>query len=158
MWRGRRARPRFAARRGRGPAASGRARRGRSTGGAVVPRLAHERLEQPHVLAGLRVPEHAEREAARRILERLDRPVVGARRPAQPLAEPAEALVVMRLDRRVVADQRAELRLGLDRDVVLGELAGQLLVLLVPDHLGQVLDEVAAESDVQHLRAATYGP
>ena len=46
------------------------------------------------------------------------------------------------------------MRLRLDRDVVLGELAGQLLVLLVADHLGQVLDEVAAERDVQHLRAA----
>src|SRR3954467_14797587 len=98
MWRGRRSRPRFAAPRGRGPAASGRARRGRSTGGAVVPRLAHERLEEPQVLPGLRVPEPAEREAARGVLERLDRPVVGGGGTAQPLGEPAEALVVVRLD------------------------------------------------------------
>src|SRR6478735_219632 len=152
-WRGRTSRQRFAAPRGPGPAASGRARRDRSTGGAVVPRLADERLEQPQVLPGLRMPEHAEREAVRGILERLDRAVGGARRLAQTLAEPTEALMVMRLHRRVLAQQPAELRLRIDRNAVLGELARELLVLLVADDVRQVLDEVAAEGDVEHLRA-----
>src|SRR4029079_6039435 len=122
-WRGRRSRPRSAAPRGPAPAASGRARRDRSTGCAVVPRLANERLEQPQVLPGLRMPEHAEREAARGILKRLDRAVVGPRRLAQPVPEPAEALMVMRLHRRVLAQQPAELRLGIERHAVLCELA-----------------------------------
>jgi hypothetical protein len=50
------------------------------------------------------MPEHAQREAARGVLERLDRAVVGARGLPQALAEPTEALVVMRLDRRVLAE------------------------------------------------------
>src|SRR5690242_19258733 len=138
----------------RGPAGSERAPRGRSTRGAVVLRLADERLEETQVLTSLGVPEHAEGEAARRIFQRLDGAVVGARGLAQAVAEPAEALVVVRLDRRVVADQPAERRLRLDRDVVVGVLARLLLVLLVADDVRQVLDEVAAEGDIQQLRAA----
>ena len=47
--------------------------------------LLHERLEERQVLALLRMPEDADGEALRRILERLDRPVVGppaSRRPS----------------------------------------------------------------------------
>ena len=57
-------------------------------------RLRNERVEELHVLAGLGMPEHAESEAPLRILERLDRAVVGPRRLAEPLADAAEALVV----------------------------------------------------------------
>ena len=52
--------------------------------GRVVLRLAHERLEQTDVLAGLRVPEDTDGEPLRRILDRLDRPVVGVRRLDEP--------------------------------------------------------------------------
>ena len=38
---------------------------------------------------------------------------------------------------------------------MVGEHARRVPVLLVPDHLGQVLDEIAAERDVQHLASAT---
>src|SRR5205823_8536429 len=58
------------------------------------------------IFAGLGMPEDADREPRVRILERLDRPVVGVRRDAQALAEPAEALVVMRLYRRAVAAEQ----------------------------------------------------
>ena len=64
------------------------------------------------------------------------------------------ALVMVRLHGRSVAEQPREPRAGLDRDVVVGEAAGALLVPVVPDEVGQVLDQVAAERDVQHLRAA----
>ena len=50
------------------------------------------------------------REALRGLLDRLQRAVLGARRLDQALAEPAEALVVVRLDRRALAEQRAESR------------------------------------------------
>ena len=40
---------------------------------------------------------------------------------------------------------------------MLGEDAGYLLVTLVPDEVGDVLLEVAAERDVEHLRAAADG-
>ena len=61
---------------------------------------------------------------------------------------------MMRLDRGALTEQRAEPRSLLDLDLVVGEDARRLLVLLVADDLGQVLDEVAAAGDVQHLRAA----
>ena len=67
------------------------------------------------------------------------------------------ALVVMRLDRRALAEELAELRRRLDAHVVVGEDARRVLVPLVADDLGQVLDEVAAARDVQHLRAAADG-
>ena len=41
-------------------------------------------------------------------------------------------------------------------DLVVGEHPGRVLVLLVADDLGQVLDEIAAARDVQHLRAAAH--
>ena len=77
--------------------------------------LLDERLEEREVLALLRVPEHAEREAVRRVLQRLDRPVLGPGRFAQPLAKAAEALMMRGLDRRAVAEDLAELRFALHR-------------------------------------------
>ena len=53
-----------------------------------------------------------------------------------------------------LAEHRSEPRAGLDLDVVVGEGARCVLVPLVADDVRQVLHEVAAERDVQHLRAA----
>src|ERR687885_766776 len=80
-----------------------------------------ERLEELHVLARLRMPEDAEREAPIRRLHGLDRPVLGVRRDPEALAEPAEALVVVGLHRRAIAEQRLQPRPALDRHVVVGE-------------------------------------
>src|SRR5690349_8659585 len=91
--------------------------------GAVLPRFFDEGLEQPSVLAGLGVPEDAKGEASLRILERLERSVVRVCRFAEPLTELSEALVVVRLDRRMVAEQRLEARACLERHVVVGVLA-----------------------------------
>jgi hypothetical protein len=44
--------------------------------------------------------------------------------------------MVVRLHRRTVAEQRAHSAAGVQRHLVLGELAGDLLVLLVADDLG----------------------
>src|SRR5437667_5662688 len=112
-----------------------------------------ERLEELHVLARLRMPEDAESKAPIRGLDRLDRPVHSVCGDSQPLADPAEALVVMRLDRRAVAEQRFQLRSRLERHVVVSEGARRVLVLLVADDLREVLDEIPAARDVQHLRA-----
>src|SRR6478609_2276742 len=65
--------------------------------GAVLAGFLHEGLEQAVILADLRVPEHAEREAPVGIFQRLERPVVRMRRLAEPLAELPESLVVVRL-------------------------------------------------------------
>src|SRR6202022_3794630 len=112
---------------------------------AVLGGLADELFEQPCVVTRLGVPEHAEGEAPLGILEPLDRPVFGPGQGSEPGAEPAEALVVVRLDRRAVADQRPEHAVGVDVDLVLGEDAGNELVFLVADYVGQVLPGVPAE-------------
>ena len=65
-----------------------------------------------------------------------------------------EALVVVRLHRRVVAEQRAEPRPRVERRPRGRRTARGVLVPVVADDIREVLDEVAAERDVQHLRAA----
>src|SRR4051794_5354631 len=125
--------------------------------GAVLAALFDEGLEQALVLADLGVPEDAQREAALRVLERLERAVVRPCRLAEAPAELPEALVVVRLDRRVVAEQRLEPRARLERHVVVGVLTRRVLVLVVADEVGKMLDEVAAEADVQHLAPTADG-
>lgn len=64
----------------------------------------------------------------------------------------------MRFDRGVRATQHSpEPAFCVERDRVVGELAGGVLVALVAHHVGQVLDEVTAARDVQRLRAAAHG-
>ena len=75
---------------------------------AVGARLVDERAEERRVLALLRVPEHADGEPLAGILDRLERAVLGPGRLDEPVADAAEALVVVRLDRRPLAEQRAE--------------------------------------------------
>src|SRR5262249_27116213 len=100
------------------------------------------------------MPEDAEGEATLRVLEGFDGAVGGARGFVQATAERSEALVVMRLHVVAVAEDRCEPGLGEHLDVVLGEDARRLLVDVRPDTVGYVLLQVAAERDVQHLRAA----
>ena len=68
--------------------------------------------------------------------------------------EAGVALMVVRLHVDLGSENTGEAASRLDLDLVLRELAGRLLVLLVPDQVRQVLDQIAAERDVQHLRAA----
>ena len=121
---------------------------------AISGGLVDERLEQLQILARLGMPQHAEREPPLGILDRLDRAVLGVRRGPQAAAEPAKRLVVMRLNGSMVAHDRAEPRSFFDHHIVVGEDAGRVLVPLVTDHLRQVLNQVAAERHVQHLRPA----
>src|SRR3954453_5319246 len=71
---------------------------------AVRARLVDEPAEEADVLARLRMPEHADDEAAVLRLEALHGAVVGPRERAQALAEPARALVVVRLHRAALAE------------------------------------------------------
>src|SRR3954468_24434194 len=82
-----------------------------SSSGAAVPVLAglrDELLEEREVLALLGEPQDAEREPAPGFAERLDRPVLGPRDRRQPLPQPAEALVVVRLHGRSLAEGLVE--------------------------------------------------
>ena len=73
-----------------------------------LPRGLDELLEEALVLACLGMPQHAEGEPLVGILEPLDDAVLGPRDLPQPVADPAEALVVVRLDRAArPADARA---------------------------------------------------
>ena len=57
----------------------------------------------------------------------------------------------------MVAEQRLEPRARLERHVVVGVLTRSVLVLVVADEVRKMLDEVAAEADVQHLAPAADG-
>src|SRR5512133_3596706 len=102
------------------------------------------------------MPEHTHGEAPAWILHRFNRPVLGVRRNPQALPDPPDSLVVVRLHRRMVAEQRPEPRSLFQRHVVLGERAGRMPVLLVADDLREVLYEVSPTRDIQHL-ATTAG-
>src|SRR5436190_6116574 len=121
---------------------------------AVGPRLVDKRFEEPQILGFLRMPENAEREAPLGVFDRLERAVLGPRRFAETRTKPAEPLVVMRLHGRAFAEKVREARARLEVDVVVCELAGRVFVLLVSHDFRQVLDEIAAESDVHHLAPA----
>ena len=123
---------------------------------AIAPGLVDERLEEALVLFHLGMPQDGDREALVRVLEPLERPVLGPRRLDEPLPHAPHALVVARLHAVVArADDLREPRSVLHLDRVLGERAEHLAVALVTDRLRQVLDEVAAADDVQQLEAAT---
>jgi hypothetical protein len=128
-----------------------------SPSGAVPAGFADESLEEREVLALFGMPEDAESEAARRILDCLDRSVVGPCGLAESCAELAERLMVMRLHRRPVSENLSDQRFRPDTHFVVGELAGRVQMTVVAHDLGQVLDEVAAERDVQDLAAAAHG-
>ena len=97
------------------------------------------------------MPQDADEERLPGVLHGLDDSVLGPGDLAQAVAEPAETLVMVRLDR---AADLAEARVRGNADAVLRELAGDGAVLLVPDDVGEVLNEVAAAHDVQHLGPA----
>src|SRR5581483_7734622 len=79
--------------------------------GVVPRRLGDELVEEPRVVAGLRVPEDAHGERPIRVLERLDGTVVRAGGDAKTVADTAEALVVVRLHARPLAKQPPDLRI-----------------------------------------------
>src|SRR5207244_465582 len=124
---------------------------------AIRAGLGYEGFEERCVLALLRVPEDAESEALRGILDALERAVVRPRRFSQSLAQPPEPLVVVRLDRRSLADQASQPARRVDAHRVIGEDPERLPVLLVAHALRQVLDEVATSRDVQELAPAADG-
>src|SRR5215216_7579712 len=125
--------------------------------GAVMAGFADESLEEREVLALFGMPEDAESETLRRILDGLNRSVAGPCGLAKSCAEPTECLMVMRLDRCPVSENPTDQGFRPDTHLVVGELAGRVQMTVVAHDLGQVLDEVAAERDVQDLAAAAHG-
>src|SRR5437867_405119 len=120
--------------------------------GDVRPCLVDERLEQALVLAGLGMPENTEREPSGRVLERLERPVLGPGGLDQAVADAPDTLVVARVDSGLPSTEHCgQLRPLLDLDRMQREHAADLPVLRVADGVGEVLDEIAAAHDVEEL-------
>ena len=123
--------------------------------GAVAARLADERLEKTLVVLHLRVPEDADREAPTRVLEALERAVLGPGRLDEPLPHPADALMVARLHGVVtVTEDLGESRPSPHVHRVLRERPEHLTVAVVADGVREVLHEVPAADDVEELEAA----
>ncbi len=117
--------------------------------------LVDERFEEALVLLHLGMPEHGYREALVGILEPFERAVLRPRGLDEALPHPADSLVVARLHAVVaLAEDLGEPRAALHLDGMLGERSEHLPVPLVPDALGQMLDEVAAAEDVEELETA----
>src|SRR5262249_36109347 len=108
----------------------------------------HELLEEALVLARLGLPQHPDDKRLLRILDPRDCAVLGPGDFTQAVAHLADALVVVGHDR---AADLADTRRRIYADAVLRELAEGLAMLLVSDDVRQVLDEVAAARDVEHL-------
>src|SRR5262249_37198338 len=83
----------------------------------------YQRFEEREILALFGMPQDAEGEAARWVLQALHGAVGGMRRHVQAVADSAEALMVVRLHVVPVAEDLAELRPRIDRHVVVGEHA-----------------------------------
>src|SRR3954453_18522585 len=100
------------------------------------------------------MPEDPECEASARILERFEGAVFRPRGLLQPITQAAIALVVMALDGCMVAEDLLDTGARLELDVVVGELTRSVFVLLVADDVREMLDEIAAQRDVQDLAPA----
>src|SRR5262245_4715057 len=100
------------------------------------------------------MPLHADDESLRRVFDPFERAVGRPRRFDETVAEATERLMMVRGDAHGCTDDLAELRAFLDLDRMHREFAGHLLVDVVPDFLGQVLDEVSTTRDVQELEPA----
>src|SRR5207302_3824769 len=98
-----------------------------------------------------RMPQDAHREAPARILDRLDRSVLGMRGDAKALSDPPDSLVMMRLHRSTVPEQRRKPRAVLHRHVVIRVRTRRVLVLLIADDIRQMLHEITAGRDRQPL-------
>jgi hypothetical protein len=127
-------------------------------------RRGHQRVEQPRIPALLRMPLHTDREARRATghLEALDRAVGRPRGGDQAVPELVHGLVVM--GRRVQpgipagpGQYPAQHPGRGDPDQVTAEPAVRPGVLLVPDHLRQVLVQGAAPDHVEQLDAPADG-
>ncbi len=103
----------------------------------------------------LRMPEHPEHERAGRVFYRLHRVVFGSAGNDQPVPDLAHPLVVVGLyGRPLGADGAGGEGVGCESDLVVGEGAGGVAVLLVAEHVGEVLLQAAAVGDVQDVHPA----
>src|SRR6266545_1245656 len=101
------------------------------------------------------MPLHADHEPLARVLDRLDEPVVGAPAGGRQPAGIGDALVVERVDDDHVAEDPVAEAAGDELDLVLAELgAGDRAVVVVPQHVGQVLVQLPPVRHGHQLHAA----
>src|SRR6476646_8859014 len=121
---------------------------------AVLACLLDECLEERSVLTGLRMPLDADDESVRRVLHALECPVRCPGCLYEAVADAAQSLMVVRGHLGGRSDNLTQPRSLLHLDRVDGELARDLLVVVVSDLLWEVLDQVSPTRDVQELEPA----
>ena len=119
------------------------------------PGRGHQCVEETPVAALLGVPLDPDDEPMTGQLDGLDDPVPAPRRGDQSGTERSDRLMMTAEDIEALAEHRADLTAFCSRDRHLAESAGTGLVDDRSEEIGQVLDEVATESDVQELHPAT---
>jgi hypothetical protein len=112
---------------------------------------AEETLAMLHAFL-LWMPEQAETERPVRILDGLDRAIVGERRHREAVAETTNPLMMMGGDSCPLRDDLAEAPPA-DPDVVPDPLAHRASVDITVDLVVEVLHQVAAVGDVEELEA-----
>ena len=101
------------------------------------------------------MPEHAEHERAGRVLYRFYRLILRPAGHDQSFPDLPYTLVVVRLDRSPLRPGGPGGEgVGREQDLVVGEGAGGMAVVLVAEHLGEVLLQAATVGDVQDVHPA----
>ena len=123
----------------------------------MLPRRLDQRGKQPEVPGLLGMPLHAHHETPARELHRLDDPVIRPGGGRQPVGQHPDGLVVaaQHVDLGPHDGRRARARDRAYRD--LAEGPGPGLVDRRPHHVGEVLDQVPAQVDVEQLMAPADG-
>ena len=120
-----------------------------------APRRVDQRLEQTTVAGLLRVPLDTEDEPVTGQLDRFDDAVTAPGRDGQPAPRRGDGLMVAAQHIGPFAHKTTNLapRLGQHGDRAEHTRAG--LMIVRPDHVGQLLDQVPAEVDVEDLHPPT---
>ena len=113
-------------------------------------------LEQPTVPGLLRMPLDTDHEPVAGQLDRLDDAVTAPGRHHQVASQVADGLMVAAQHLQPLTEETADgaPRFGDHSDS--SERAGARLVVVRPHQVGELLDQVAAQVDVEDLNAATH--
>ena len=103
------------------------------------------------------MPLHGHDESPRRELHRFDQAVGCVSSHDQAGTETVGRLMMRTLDGGRLADDLRQQRPRLDADLGRAEVTGGRLVADMADHVEDMLDETAAEVDIQHLQTTTDG-
>jgi hypothetical protein len=117
-----------------------------------------ESIEESGVGFGrfFRVPLHGNAKVDGGQFNAFDDPIRSSRRNDEVTPHVVDCLVVVHLSARdVVSHNAGQMRPTLNGDIHGGKSSATLLVVIVANHFGEMLDEVSALVHVEHLRSST---